>query len=517
MVEMMRKKWILGLLATIMTYAGASAQQVTARIAGLENNAEYMEMLRNEAALQIREDSVTRVIGRIRQELRDNPSQQKARASEILQCEELLFSIRTERGRLTDQINTVEQEWVLANLNTENYSSTPSTHDAGEGRRVPDSLQKANLVANALFREQLPALDYRALQTAQRREKSVAEMAEACLANYESIESLKISYDTITSAEPAAILYERYETLQNLNRTLCDSLNKMWGRIFDNKNYAYAYILDKLGKEELLAASEEKMSALRQQIAAERGMYYSDELASYQLQKRAMVEYETQLSEALGLTRAKDSLRQVTAQLGERDYRLPKLFLEERLFLDYEPVGFASPAKYNASNHIPEVQIYDRGTIYRILLATYSNRTNGGYLFKGAYPLGYEKVDGKYAYYAGGFRTLEEAREALAEMKKRGFRRPEIVVWNDGVRTNLADAAEEGKTPMFRVEVTGLDELSENLRDSIQSVAGSCEISRAGQLFILGPFADKAIADRIADVLHQQENTSEVKVVEIVE
>lgn len=91
------------------------------------------------------------------------------------------------------------------------------------------------------------------------------------------------------------------------------------------------------------------------------------------------------------------------------------------MFLEYEPIGFVTPAKYNASHHIPEVKVYERGTIYRILLGTYTNRTNGGYLFKGAYPLGYEKVEGKYAYYAGGYRTLDEARAAQEPDEEEGI------------------------------------------------------------------------------------------------
>ena len=444
MVEMMRKGFFLLAVLVAVGAAEASAQEVTARIAGLEGNAEYMEMLREEASLQAREDSVTMVVNRVRRQLRDDPAQRAVYSAEILRCEEQLFSIRTERGRLTDRINTVEQDWVLANLDL----SSPSTTTAGRaaGTPLPDSLQTADLVHNAYFREQLPQADYRALLSAQRRERTAFDLAAACAANYEAIEELKISYDTITAETPAAVLYERYRTLQSLNRSV-----------------------------------------------------------------------ETELAGALGLTAARDSLARAAAGLRIVDYRLPKLFIEERMFLEYEPIGFVTPAKYNASHHIPEVKVYERGTIYRILLGTYTNRTNGGYLFKGAYPLGYEKVEGKYAYYAGGYRTLDEARAAQEQMKKKGFRRPEIVVWNDGERTNLADAAEQGNAPMFRVEIGGLDGFPEELRAAVQAVAGESEISRAGRHFIVGPLADKAVADKVAEAVMQQNASLEVKIAEIVE
>ena len=515
MVEMMRKGFFLLAVLVAAGAAEASAQEVTARIAGLEGNAEYMEMLREEASLQAREDSVTIVVNRVRRQLRDDPAQRAVYSAEILRCEEQLFSIRTERGRLTDRINTLEQDWVLANLDL----SSPSTTTAGRaaGTPLPDSLQTADLVHNAYFREQLPQADYRALLSAQRRERTAFDLAAACAANYEAIEELKISYDTITAETPAAVLYERYRTLQSLNRSLCDSLQRVWGAVYDNKNYAYAYVLDRLGRDDLLAKTEEQLAGVRQQMASERGRYYADELTDYLLQKRALVDVETELAGALGLTAARDSLARAAAGLRIVDYRLPKLFIEERMFLEYEPIGFVTPAKYNASHHIPEVKVYERGTIYRILLGTYTNRTNGGYLFKGAYPLGYEKVEGKYAYYAGGYRTLDEARAAQEQMKKKGFRRPEIVVWNDGERTNLADAAEQGNAPMFRVEIGGLDGFPEELRAAVQAVAGESEISRAGRHFIVGPLADKAVADKVAEAVMQQNASLEVKIAEIVE
>ena len=46
---MMRKGFFLLAVLVAVGAAEASAQEVTARIAGLEGNAEYMEMLREEA------------------------------------------------------------------------------------------------------------------------------------------------------------------------------------------------------------------------------------------------------------------------------------------------------------------------------------------------------------------------------------------------------------------------------------------------------------------------------------
>ena len=71
------------------------------------------------------------------------------------------------------------------------------------------------------------------------------------------------------------------------------------------------------------------------------------ELTDYLLQERALVDVETELAGALGLTAARDSLARAAAGLRIVDYRLPKLFIEERMFLEYEPDRVSSSRRPN--------------------------------------------------------------------------------------------------------------------------------------------------------------------------
>ena len=61
---MFRRILIYALGAVFLTAGGVRAQQpeVEARIAGLEGNAEYMSLLREDAQLQIREDSIVNAV-----------------------------------------------------------------------------------------------------------------------------------------------------------------------------------------------------------------------------------------------------------------------------------------------------------------------------------------------------------------------------------------------------------------------------------------------------------------------
>ena len=73
---LVRKTCILFLFAALLGAGSLRAQQlsVEARIAGLESNEEYMSLLREDAQLQMREDSIVNAVERARRQLRENPA-----------------------------------------------------------------------------------------------------------------------------------------------------------------------------------------------------------------------------------------------------------------------------------------------------------------------------------------------------------------------------------------------------------------------------------------------------------
>jgi len=142
---MFRRILIYALGAVFLTAGGVRAQQpeVEARIAGLEGNAEYMSLLREDAQLQIREDSIVNAVERMRRQLREDPGKRQQYSQEILQLESRIFEIRNAKGRLIDRINTIEQEWVLASLNgAAPQPAAPGgqsdAHPAGDGNTACD-------------------------------------------------------------------------------------------------------------------------------------------------------------------------------------------------------------------------------------------------------------------------------------------------------------------------------------------------------------------------------------------
>ena len=277
---------------------------------------------------------------------------------------------------------------------------------------IPDSLKVRNLVSNPYFREQLPEADYAALVEAQRLELDAVDYVNRYFANYGTISELAEAYAAAQAEADAAEIYDKYKTLQGFNRVLADSLSDAWNYIFDNKSYAYGYLMDKLGRDEILSREEERLSEAARQLSELRGETASDAVTDYFLRKKVLVGYETSVADMLGLTSARDSLRGVTAQLEGIDFRLPRIDVAERYFLDYDSVSFSSTPKYSYQHPIPECKVYEHGTIYRILLGTFNTKRVVS-TFRGAYPLSYlVNDDRKWCYYAGGFATRDEAEAA---------------------------------------------------------------------------------------------------------
>ncbi len=504
--------------ALVCAATAARAQQpVEARIAGLERNEEYMALLREEALLQQREDSIAAAVVRVRALLRDDPENGRQHAQQIMQSENRIFEVRTKKGRVLDRINTIEQEWVLANLDAD---AAHRSDTAPEPSRLPDSLKVRNLVKNRPFARHLPAADYAALQRAQRAEPRAEAAAARFAAGHAALAELERAFDSVRTEEEAFALKERFAELEARNRRTADTLSALWNDIFDNKSYAYDYLLEALRKEALLDRQSARLSETLREVSSLQGRTASDELVDYVLRKRMLVEYERSIAETFELDAACDSLQVVRERLARLDCRLPKVSVADRIFIPYDTLVFSPRPLYTAQNPIPPCKIYERGTIYRVLLGTFQSKRPVS-TFRNTAPLCYLEEGGRWRYFAGGFATAAEAQEAQARLKKRGFLRPEVVVWIDGEYRNLSQEPLPTATVAgYRVEVVGSDALTDAMRRAVQALYPAAEVSRVGAaLFVIGTFETREEAERAVEALRgaAEGASPEIKTVEIAE
>ena len=459
-----------------------------------------MELLADGVRLQQQEDSVMRVVEQNRRLFSEDPANRAKYGEAILALEEQVFSLRNRKGDIFGRINTIEQDWLIENMSSGQPAQVVVEEAVADTVIEQASVQTTRIVDDIHFVTELDSTDYVALQRAQNDELKVVEFVNMFSENHAAMESIRVQYEQTQDAAEASRLYSNYQVLKGLCSALNDSISTRWSTIFDAKSFAYNFMLEKNRRDDLLENCELALSQALQRAAADRGRYASDAMSSYFNTKQSLVATEIELARMFGLGLAQDSLKMVSRQLETIDYRLPKIEIEERFFLAYEPIGVSSPARYNSRNPIPECEIYERGTIYRVLLGTFSSQQPIS-IFKGVYPLYKLKTEeGKYRYFAGGFATEAEVDEAQIRLKNMGFKRPEATVWIDGVYTNLVEVreAEGDKTQMFRVEIVGIEQMTPELRAALDQSAADKDITRINGRFIVMSFAEREQADEVA-------------------
>ena len=185
---------------------------------------------------------------------------------------------------------------------------------------------------------------------------------------------------------------------------------------------------------------------------------------------------------------------------------LRRIVLQPLDFTPYCRVTTTPTHIYTTRNPIPKHQKPEVARVYKILLGTFQKAQQPN-IFRKVSPLSYERTEGgKYRYYAGLYKNYDEVLEDIERLKEIGFRRPEPVVWEDGVYRNLAEESENS----YRVEFTcpnGV--ISNTIKALIDVFAKGKETSRinteTGVVYIIGTFDTENKAQELVDALNRMD------------
>lgn len=504
-----------------------SSQKPT--IGDLANDPNYMTLVREREVLQGRSDSISSAIAQTRHQFVSMIERGRSDSTliinhdsfsrQILSLEQQVFALRTQIGALSNSINNMEREWVMRHFEqgfAEEIEEEVKT-DAMQADSIAtndiDIVETeptyANLIDNRCFRELLSEADYAELRRAHNEEIEMVELGNDYCAIYGKMRGAAEEYMAATDEVVADSILTSYYDLRQRADSLNNVIHSQWNHILDAKYYAYGYIMEMQHNYDLLDSSAEEFNTMQQQCSANDGIYDSDALMHYVVGHPTLTKYEIEIAEALGLSQSRDSIITARDNMAAIEYRHLPITVERRLFLDYSPITIGRTNHYNDKNPVPEVKVYERGTIYRILLGTFRSKQPMT-LFKGVQPLYIAKNDeGKYCYYAGGFATRAEADEAQLFLRDKGFKAPEICVWIDGEMTNLSVASDDDigiQTPITGMRYTiniETEQLDESLRELIDSIAAGKSLSRANGKFIIGTFTSSSEADVIVSVLSE--------------
>lgn len=530
---MIKSSKIICALAIASLFVGASVAQKP--IKELASNEEYRELMLRSEELQTKEDSITLLINEARteyqrfaQEGADSITAERDRfATYILDLEQQIFDLRSQRGQLTSRINSIEQEWVMAQLMNpveEEFVAELPDSTAEEVIEPAAPIYYRNLVENTIFRDILTGEDYNDLLIASEEDKEMETIVADYLATYADMAEAAEAYRNASEEAEAERILSRFGDLEIEAEELSDEMQQKWNHIIDTKYYAYGYILEHERRYDLLDKASSDFSTMLQQCAANDGNYASDALMRYIVGRPTLLGHEIEFAREMELMEAADSLSGVRDNLNLADYRLEPIKVERRLFLDFAPIVVGRTNYYNSTNPLPELRVFERGTIYRILLGTFRSKQPMT-LFKGVQPLFIaENDDETYSYYAGGFATLAEAEEAQLFLKEKGFRAPEVCRWENGEMINLTEAEEsneEGESvdmPVvgmrYMVEIEA-EMLTDEMRSTINQTTPGKMVSRADGRFVVGTFTSRSEADMLLTTLIDQHPDIQVTLKEI--
>ena len=161
--------------------------------------------------------------------------------------------------------------------------------------------------------------------------------------------------------------------------------------------------------------------------------------------------------------------------------------------------------QFAADNTIPS------GLVYQIQMFS-SNAKAGVSKLKGLSPVFETRTaTGHYIYRVGLFRNYSDVLSNLNSVKRAGFRSAFIVAFSDGKEINVATArsleAKNRETVLYEVRIdTAGGELDSTAADGIRQQAPDKDIARVEMsdgtnVFVVGPFTDKAKADNLASFI----------------
>lgn len=490
------------------TLCSRNANGAEIKLPEFENDSIYKSLVEKRQEFRVKESELNLKLDSLRNYYSAAPDSLKNIIGEkILSVENDLYGVRAQIAEADQKINIVEQQYLIQSIRSGNKQDTVQAANPTQS----NFRKHRDLLRNRFLSQNLPGEEYRKLRTAQQAESSVKELVAEFKKNYQHLDSLSREYQTVSTQSRADSLYRIYMILSERCASLDDSLGAVWTPCYDTKIYAYSYLLDRINRTDVLEDMNNKLNEARIAYQSEDGsQLQSLKFATLGRQRSVVLNYELALAEVLDLTEAADSIRAELENMPETSsLALKRIELQPLDFTPYSRVTTTPTVIYNTRNPIPKHTEPEVARVYKILLGTFL-KAQQATIFRKVSPLSYERLsNGKYRYYAGLYKNYDEVLEDIEKLKALGFKRPEPVIWENGVYRNLAEDSESS----FRVEFTcpgGV--ISNTMKALIDVFAKDKETSKIntpeGVMYIIGTFDTENRARELADALNRMEGVS---------
>ncbi len=505
----------------LLGVAALSANAQKARIAGLEQNEDYMQLLRQQLQLKRCEDSTVSLINSSRK-LFENSTDRDKIGEKIVRLEGELFEIRNRMGQITAQVAAIEQEYIV-----EHMDDATAEAPAGEGVRT--------LFANPFFTDNLSRNDIALFTVTPKVEPEIGKINKRIADLYEQLTTVKRQYDAANDQEIIDSLATRAGELKEQIEQVDALMERLWLSIYNRKLDNYLVLMDKIGTIDRLKL--EQLDQESRQVRRAEGLageQLAPLVATYPLQKKLALDYEITMAQALGLKLAEDSLTgeagKFSAETAAKEMTYPDIPFAPRSLVVYGPIVRTedeTQRNYSTVEDVPVLHVPKKGVYYTVQIALYTTPPKSVDAFKGMAPVMYQKLsNGQTRYSAGGFTAYSDAQAAAGQMVRAGFR-ASVVAFADGkstaavkakaLETSARQTAEKGRTGGYTIEIVPAElRLPTAMREIITSRAPGKTIVRNSSgsevIYSVGGFATQTEAEEVAEALRSQPN-AKIKVV----
>ncbi len=327
------------------------------------------------------------------------------------------------------------------------------------------------------------------------------------------LSNLRNRYNQSSSESEALAVRGEFDSLKRVVAAQSEELARVWGGHYDDTYYQISLMIEQLDDGDLRRESQ-RLTMESSAAIAQMGSVEDEAIVRYEYQRRELLGIELLLARKLSLKRSVDSLSRVSKELSAKgvEGKFTPVEIVERLFIDYSPLSFSSATSYSNSNPIPATKIHKRGVVYRILYGGFTSQQSPS-IFRGTKPLSVNREGKLYRYYGGGFKRYSEAVAAQKISKERGFNRPEVVMWRDGVSRNLS--RQPYAKGSYRVVVTTSEELSDEVVALVKRSNPDAQITRIGaSQYVISPFAERMVAEDMAADMDEYYDIDRVEIVQ---
>lgn len=490
------------LFSSIFIFMSISA---TAQDISTAASKDYQELLNAEKLLISQQDSIQALIDRSRYLLSTEPRSANKINKELMTQEDLLFDVRDKLGVITTNKNMLEKQMALEKINT-------STE--------PQEEVVSSIWASSFFKENISQADLAMVNSFKANEAKIKNLAERQKSIYTQLDREVTALKNSQGKQVGDSLTTISNKLLDKIIAMDDSVRILSEPIFDKKIEIYSILLDKLNSLSSLEQMGQYSRDLRSKEYEASSKYLSPSTAMFPRKEILMLEYEKSLSRLLELNTMEQNITTAIAKIDPAQYDLEYIEVPNWNFVDYKIITIGGSDVHSAKNPIPELDIPSNGDMYKVRMRSYIKPQTNYTIFRRVYPIEQQTADdGEVTYYAGTYKTLEDAEKGLTRIKKLGFSTAEVKHWHNGelVGEVSDDKSEDSSSSdssevLYRVEFTTL---SEGVKDIISEHASGKELARSvdskgNGVFILGIFSSKDEAEEIS-LLIDGANVIEVK------